>query len=39
MLYELIPTMPQHRLVPLMEKFAEAVSRTGLFPTTVIVSE
>jgi hypothetical protein len=39
MLYELIPTMPQHRLVPLIEKFAEAVSRTGLFPTTVIVSE
>jgi hypothetical protein len=39
MLYELIPTMPQHRLVPLMEKFAEAVSRTGLFPTTVIVAE
>ena len=39
MLYELIPTMPQHRLVPLMEKFAEAMSRTGLFPTTVIVSE
>ena len=39
MLYELIPTMPQHRLVPLMEKFAQAVSRTGLFPTAVIVSE
>jgi len=39
MLYELIPTMPQHRLVPLMEKFAEAVSRTGLFPTAVIMSE
>ncbi len=39
MLYELIPTMPQHRLVPLMEKFAEAVSSTGLFPTAVIVSE
>ena len=39
MLYELIPTMPQHRLVPLMEKFAQAVSRTGLFPIAVIVSE
>ena len=39
MLYELIPTMPQHRLVPLMEKFAEVVSRTGLFPNAVIVSE
>jgi hypothetical protein len=23
MLYELIPTMPEHRLVPLVEKFAE----------------
>jgi hypothetical protein len=26
MLYELIPNMPEHRLVPLIEKFAEAVS-------------
>jgi len=32
MLYELIPNMPEHRLRPLMEKFAEAVSGTGLFP-------
>jgi len=39
MLYELIPTMPHHRFAPLMEKFAEAVSRTGLFPTAVAVSE
>jgi len=31
MLYELIPNMPEHRLVPLMEKFTEAVSKTGLF--------
>ena len=35
MLYELIPNMPAHRLAPLMEKFAEAVSRTGLFPNAV----
>ncbi len=32
MLYELIPNMPEHRLKPLLEKFAEAVSATGLFP-------
>ena len=31
MLYELIPTMPQHRLVPLMEKFAEMLVSSGLF--------
>jgi len=33
MLYELIPNMPEHRLTPLKEKFAKAVSRTGFFPT------
>ena len=31
MLYDLIPNMPEHRLAPLMEKFAEAVSNTGVF--------
>jgi hypothetical protein len=39
MLYELIPNMPAHRLAPLMEKFAEAVSRSGLFPESVVASE
>jgi len=39
MLYELIPNMPEHRLVPLMEKFAEAVSRTGIFATAVGASK
>jgi len=39
MLYELIPTMPHHRLTPLMEKFAEAVSTTGLFPTSRVASK
>jgi hypothetical protein len=34
MLYELIPNMPEHRLIPLMEKFAEAVSKTGLLPVS-----
>jgi hypothetical protein len=31
MLYELIPTMPEHRLVPLLQAFAHAVSKAGLF--------
>ncbi len=31
MLYELIPNMPEHRLTPLMEKFAEAVNGAGIF--------
>ena len=31
MLYDLLPNMPEHRLVPLMERFTEAVSKTGLF--------
>lgn len=34
-LYELIPNMPEHRLAPLMEKFAEAVSNAGLLSTEV----
>jgi hypothetical protein len=39
MLYELIPNMPEHRLKPLMEKFAEAMARTGLFQTAVVASK
>jgi hypothetical protein len=35
MLYELIPNMPEHRRTPLMAKFAEAVSRSGLFPLAI----
>ncbi len=31
MLYDLIPTMPEHRLVPLIENFAEAILNAGLF--------
>jgi hypothetical protein len=31
MLYELIPNMPEHRLVPLMEAFANALSNTSEF--------
>ena len=32
LLYELIPTMPDHRLVPLLQEFAKAVSRARVFP-------
>ena len=39
MLYELNPNMPEHRLKPLMEKFAEAVTATGLFPMAIGASK
>jgi hypothetical protein len=39
MLYELIPNMPEHRLKPLMEKFGEALTKTGLFPTASSASK
>ena len=31
MLYELIPNMPEHRLLPLMQRFAEMLVSSGLF--------
>jgi hypothetical protein len=31
MLYELIPNMPEHRLLPLMQQFAEMLVSSGLF--------
>ncbi len=31
MLYDLIPNMPEHRLAPLIERFAQAMSDTGEF--------
>src|SRR6201994_2341529 len=31
MLYELIPNMPEHRLLPLMQRFAGKLVRSGLF--------
>ena len=31
MLYELIPNMPEHRLLPLMHRFAEMLVSSGLF--------
>jgi len=36
MLYELIPNMPEHRLEPLMEKFAETVAKTRLFQMPIV---
>ncbi len=39
MLYELIPTMPEHRLAPLIEKFAEAVSNAGVFTPKLAVAQ
>jgi hypothetical protein len=30
MLYELIPNMPEHRLLPLMQRFAERLVSSGL---------
>jgi hypothetical protein len=31
MLYELIPTMPEHRLAPLMARFGEIVAQCASF--------
>jgi len=39
MLYELIPNMPEHRLAPLMQKFAEAVSNMSVFTPGVAVAK
>jgi hypothetical protein len=36
MLYELIPNMPEHRLLPLIEKFAQAVSNAGVFIPAIV---
>ena len=38
-LYELIPNMPEHRLVPPIEKFAEAVSNVGAFIPAIPASK
>ena len=39
MLYELIPNMPQHRLLPLMPRFVEMLVSSGLFGRSIRVSE
>ena len=39
MLYELIPNMPEHRLTPLMKKFADAMSGAGVFPSAIAAAK
>jgi Transposase DDE domain len=39
MLYELIPNMPEQRLAPLMETFAQAVAATGFFPAVIATAQ
>jgi hypothetical protein len=39
MLYDLIPNMPEHRLAPLMAKFAEAVSNAAEFSKMFAATE
>ena len=39
MLYDLIPNMPEHRLVPLMQKFNEAVSSVAVFGAAIAMTE
>ena len=39
MLYELIPNMPEHRLVPLLAKFAEAIASAGMFTPAIASSK
>jgi hypothetical protein len=34
MLYELIPNMPEHRLLPLMQRFAEMLAQSSLLSET-----
>ncbi len=35
MLYELIPTMPEHRLLPLVERFAIILAKLPVFADTL----
>ena len=39
MLYDLIPNMPEHRLVPLMQAFNEAVSNARTFGSVIATSK
>ena len=39
MLYELIPNMPQHRLLPLMQRFIEILVSSGMFGRFLSVAE
>ena len=37
MLYDLIPNMPEHRLLPLMQKFNEAISNAAMLSSVFVV--
>jgi hypothetical protein len=39
MLYDFIPNMPEHRLTPLIEKFAEAVSNADVFTPKIALAQ
>jgi Transposase DDE domain len=39
MLYDLIPNMPEHRLLPLMQKFNDAVSNIALFALELTIAK
>ena len=39
MLYDLIPNMPEHRLLPLMQKFNEAVANVAFFNSEFFVTK
>jgi Transposase DDE domain len=39
MLYELIPNMPEHRLLPLMQRFTEMLVSSGLLGEFLLVAE
>jgi hypothetical protein len=39
MLYDLIPNMPEHRLLPLMQKFNDAVSNVALFELQLVIAK
>ena len=39
MLYDLIPNMPEHRLLPLMQKFNQAVSTAGEFGAAFAITK
>jgi Transposase DDE domain len=39
MLYDLIPNMPEHRLMPLMQAFNKAVANAGVFASALAVTK
>jgi hypothetical protein len=37
--YDLIPNMPEHRLAPLMQNFADAVSKAGILTPKIDIAK